>query len=170
MSQLTIYRDGKSSVFSFDGEMRLQDALEQSGFAIAHPCGGRGTCGKCAVTLTGAVSEPNAAEQRAGTRLSCQAVLLGDATVILPDSATMEQIETSGAEDIAALAPMEGNFGAAIDIGTTTLALKLCDLKNGKILAESSMRNPQGSVAAFSMRSRAVLSTCRSRSSPRLSR
>ena len=148
MSQLTIYRDGKSSVFSFEGEMRLQDALEQSGFAIAHPCGGRGTCGKCAVTLTGAVSEPNAAEQRAGTRLSCQAVLLGDATVILPDSAAMEQIETSGADDIVALAPMAGQFGAAVDIGTTTLALKLCDLKTGKILAESSMRNPQGSVAA----------------------
>lgn len=148
MFHLTIYRDGKSSVFSFSGEMRLQDALERAGVAMAHPCGGRGTCGKCAVTLSGAVSEPNAAEQRAGTRLSCQAVLLGDAQVILPDTVAMEQIETSGADEIAASAPMEGSFGAAIDIGTTTLALKLCDLQTGKVLGESSMRNPQGSVAA----------------------
>lgn len=148
MSELTIYRDGKTAVFSFEGELRLQDALERAGVAIPHPCGGRGTCGKCAVTLSGAVSEPNAAEQRAGTRLSCQAVLLGDASVTLPDSVAMEQIETSGADEIAASAPMDGCFGAAIDIGTTTLALKLCDLKTGKVLGESSMRNPQGSVAA----------------------
>lgn len=148
MSQLTIYRDGKSSVFSFTGEMRLQDALERAGVAVAHPCGGRGACGKCTVTLSGAVSAPSAAEQRAGVRLSCQAVLLGDAQVILPDTAAMEQIETAGADDIAASAPMEGRLGAAVDIGTTTLALKLCELKTGKVLAEAGMRNPQGSVAA----------------------
>ena len=148
MAQLTIYRDGKSSVFPFSGEMPLRDALEQSGFALAHPCGGRGTCGKCAVTLSGAVSAPNAAEQRAGVRLSCQAVLLGDAQVILPDSTELEQIETAGAAAIEASAPMEGRFGAAVDIGTTTLALKLCELSTGRVLSEAGMRNPQASVAA----------------------
>ena len=148
MAQLTIYQDGKSSVFPFSGEMPLRDALEQSGFALAHPCGGRGTCGKCAVTLSGAVSAPNAAEQRAGVRLSCQAVLLGDAQVILPDSTELEQIETAGAAAIEASAPMEGRFGAAVDIGTTTLALKLCELSTGRVLSEAGMRNPQASVAA----------------------
>ena len=148
MSTLTIYRDGASSVFSFEGEIRLQDALERAGFALAHPCGGRGSCGKCAVTLSGAVSKPNAAERRAGVRLSCQAVLHGDAQVVLPDTAVMEQIEMTGAGELAAIAPMEGRFGAAVDIGTTTLALKLCDLSTGRVLAEAGMRNPQGSVAA----------------------
>ena len=34
-------------------------------------------------------------------------------------------------------------IGAAIDIGTTTLALYLCDLASGEILATESDKNPQ---------------------------
>jgi uncharacterized 2Fe-2S/4Fe-4S cluster protein (DUF4445 family) len=37
----------------------------------------------------------------------------------------------------------EGLYGAAVDIGTTTLALYLCNLENGDILAAESEMNPQ---------------------------
>jgi uncharacterized 2Fe-2S/4Fe-4S cluster protein (DUF4445 family) len=43
---------------------------------------------------------------------------------------------------------MEGRLGAAVDIGTTTLALKLYDLSSGTALGEAAMLNPQTSVAA----------------------
>lgn len=34
-------------------------------------------------------------------------------------------------------------YGAAVDIGTTTIALYLCDLRSGEIVASDSMMNPQ---------------------------
>ena len=37
----------------------------------------------------------------------------------------------------------ETSYGAAVDIGTTTLALYLCDLRTGEILAAESEMNPQ---------------------------
>ena len=148
MAVLTIIRDGKSQKFTFTPPMLLDKALEQAGFSIPRPCGGRGVCGKCAVALEGAVSDPNEAEQKAGTRLSCQAMILGDARVILADSRKTEQIEISGIDTPIDLAPMEGRLGAAVDIGTTTLALKLYDLQSGKLLGEAAMLNPQTSVAA----------------------
>ena len=86
MAVLTIIRDGKSQEFNFTPPLLLDAALEQAGFSIPRPCGGRGVCGKCAVTLEGAVSDPNEAERKADTRLSCQAQLLGDARVTLADS------------------------------------------------------------------------------------
>ena len=63
MAKLTIIRDGKSQEFTFTAPLLLDNALEQAGFSIPRPCGGRGVCGKCAVTLEGAVSDPNEAEQ-----------------------------------------------------------------------------------------------------------
>ena len=38
---------------------------------------------------------------------------------------------------------VEGSYGAAVDIGSTTLALYLCDLSTGEILAAESEMNPQ---------------------------
>ena len=148
MAVLTIIRDGKSQEFNFTPPLLLDAALEQAGFSIPRPCGGRGVCGKCAVTLEGAVSDPNEAERKAGTRLSCQAQLLGDARVTLADSRKTEQIEVHGIDTPIDLRPMEGRLGAAVDIGTTTLALKLYDLPSGRLLGEAAMLNPQTSVAA----------------------
>ena len=38
---------------------------------------------------------------------------------------------------------VEGSYGAAVDIGSTTIALYLCDLETGEILAAESEMNPQ---------------------------
>ena len=122
-------------------------ALEQAGAAVAQPCGGRGVCGKCVVLLDGAVSLPNAHECKAGVRLACQAVIEGDTEVILPQEQPMEQIE-AGSGSFRALQPMAGQYGASVDIGTTTLALRLYDLSNGRCLGVSTMLNPQTTVAA----------------------
>lgn len=37
----------------------------------------------------------------------------------------------------------EGSFGLAVDVGSTTLAAHLCDLRSGDLLATESMMNPQ---------------------------
>lgn len=116
--------------------------------AVPRPCGGRGVCGKCAVELSGQVSAPNAAERRAGRRLSCQALLMGDALAVLPDDGGMEQIALFSDAAARAVKPTAGRLGAAVDIGTTTLACKLYDLRDGTCLSEAGRRNPQTAVAA----------------------
>ena len=148
MSVLTLIHNGTRRQISFSQPQKLQAVLNRAGILFDHPCGGRGVCGKCAVKLEGVVSEPNEAEKKAGTRLSCQAELFGDATVWLSDEAHWEQIEVGSAEHYAAPAPMDGEYGAAVDIGTTTMALTLCRLRDGKVLASSACENPQRSVAA----------------------
>lgn len=148
MAQLTIIRDGQSHEFAFQAPMPLDAALERAGFAIPRPCGSRGICGKCAVELSGNVSAPNNAERKAGSRLSCQAILLGDARVVLPNSKKAEQIAISGIDVPIILNPMSGCYGAAVDIGTTTLALKLYELSSGRLLSDAAMLNPQTSIAA----------------------
>ena len=147
MPELVIVRGGVETVLSFEGERALAALLREAGLATLQPCGGRGVCGKCRVELSGAVSAPSEAEERAGCRLACQARVFGDARAVLPEESAMEQIETGGAEE---LAPDEGLAGlaAAVDIGTTTVALKLCDRASGRVLAEAACLNPQTAVAA----------------------
>lgn len=148
MPELVIWQNGKSRTVHFEGEPLLDEVLHGENIYTPHPCGGRGSCGKCAVELSGAVSAPNDFEKRAGVRLSCQAVLLGDAVVTLPDDKEDQQIETSTGEQPTELCPMEGRIGAAVDIGTTTIAVKLYDLASGACVGTAAGLNPQGTVAA----------------------
>lgn len=146
MGNLTIWQNGTARTVSFSGTPVLQKVLTQAGFSVDNPCGGRGVCGKCAVKIQGYVSEPNEAERKAGTRLSCQAVLLGDAEVCLEDTRA-NRIEVSGRATTLGT-PMTEGIGAAVDIGTTTLAMELFDCKTGTVLATAARMNPQRSVAA----------------------
>ena len=145
MHTLTIWQDGVCRKVTFDEPTLLQTLLTQAGRPVDQPCGGRGVCGKCAVTIKGQVSAPNEAEKSAGTRLSCQAVMEGDGEVWLPDT-QKNDIQLSGKESWQA-ASGEG-YGAAVDIGTTTLALKLYDLSQGTCLSSVAAMNPQRGIAA----------------------
>lgn len=147
MHKLTIHQGSETRELTFEGTPILGSLLEAD-LQLQHPCGGRGVCGKCAVEVTGCISAPNAAEIRAGVRLSCQVVLLGDAEVVLPNRVRLEQIETGGGQTLTAAAPMSGLLGAAIDVGTTTIALRLYDLATGTCIGDSAMLNPQTSIAA----------------------
>lgn len=148
MSTLTIYQNGTSRRLEFVPPQPLDALLQQADCPLQHPCGGRGQCGKCAVELRGKVSEPSAQERLRGLRLSCQAVILGDAVVTLPDTENGLQIETDGCVCVSGGTPMAGRLGLSVDIGTTTLAARLYDLKSGSLLASCSALNPQTSVAA----------------------
>lgn len=148
MAKVIIWQNGISREVEFTAPAKLDDILEQHEIRISHPCGGRGSCGKCRVTLAGYVSGPDSMEQRAGFRLSCRTVLLGDAEVWLPEEHSMVQIEISEAQKEESTDPMPGQIGAAVDIGTTTLALKLFDLQTGACIGQSSSENPQRVISA----------------------
>lgn len=130
------------------GELLAREQL------IEMPCGGRGTCGKCKVTVTGAVRAPSeteknkltSAELAAGVRLACRTVIEGDVAVTLADTAAA-QISADGIMPEISLAPAFSFCGAAVDIGTTTLAARLYGA-DGKLLAEKTALNPQSAWGA----------------------
>lgn len=148
MATLTIQQGRRTKQLSFTPPALLSALLAEAGTAIGQPCGGHGVCGKCTVMLSGHVSAPNATEQRFGTRLSCQAVITGDACVTIPEEQPMHQIAGGSQRDLPLSNPMSSGIGAAVDIGTTTIALLLYDLQNGKCLSSASMLNPQSTTAA----------------------
>ena len=146
MGKLTIWQNGQSKSVQFEGTPLLQTVLSQAGCGVDLPCGGLGRCGKCAVRLEGSVLEPNESEINAGSRLSCQAILLGNAQVWLAD--TQENRIESADQHFAVGNPLSEGIGAAVDIGTTTVVLKIYDLESGKTLATAARMNPQRAIAA----------------------
>ena len=132
--------------------------LMQAGGHGHMPCGGHGKCGKCRVTGVGEVSAPTEDEKRAlspdelagGIRLSCRVTVLGDCTVTAAEQGR-GQIVTHGSFPPSMsrrpIAPAFSAYGAAMDIGTTTLAARLYD-RAGNLLAETSRLNPQSAWGA----------------------
>ena len=126
---------------------RLMDCLPAHA-APETPCGGAGRCGKCRVVARGVLSEPSPEELRAlsaqelarGVRLACCARALGDCEVLTGASAPAFILGES--EALPAPAPMFRRAGAAVDIGTTTLAACLYG-PDGALLAQAGKMNPQ---------------------------
>ena len=146
MPILTIIQNGQERTAHFDGTPTLDEVLIREGLRIPHPCGGRGVCGKCAVTVQGAVSLPSAREVELGSRLSCVTRLTGDACVTLPAMTAAMRI-VSDTAPLKITEPIDA-CGVAIDIGTTTVALKVFDLQSGACVGAAAAPNPQAAVAA----------------------
>ena len=113
-------------------------------------CGGHGRCGKCKVIAKGSLSEPTDAELNLLTddelknnvRLACLTCALGDCEITTLDASERTQIVTEGDLPAFEMKPVFAKYGAAIDIGTTTLAARLYDIE-GNLLGSTSLLNPQ---------------------------
>lgn len=119
--RLTLLPSGASR--SFPAETPLVEALLDMEAEIKTPCGGKGTCGKCRLTVTGKLSPPTAHEKKIDspdTRLACQARLQGDVQVYLPE-------RTSDASHAYPVLDPHGKYGVSVDIGTTTVRIALVD-------------------------------------------
>ncbi len=123
----------------FEGTPTVASLLQKHGITFPSPCGGNGRCGKCIVMLWGQVSSPDEREEQAGCRLACRARLLGDARgELFHTDVPFASIDSSGytpTEELRALS-------AAVDIGTTTLAVKVFDA-DGASVGNASCLNPQ---------------------------
>ena len=107
------------------------------------PCGGKGICGKCKVKLI-AGEVDGVVREADGFILSCLASVKSDLTI------EKQTISGDGLADFT-MPELQSNregLGVILDIGTTTLASCLIDLKSGKILNKFSCLNPQGIYGA----------------------
>jgi uncharacterized 2Fe-2S/4Fe-4S cluster protein (DUF4445 family) len=123
---------------------RLQDVLFGQG--VEFPCGGRGRCKGCRVkVLRGELNitaeernKLSQAELDEGWRLACRHSLTSDLELEL----AQWEMSILSDESHFAFTPREG-LGVAIDLGTTTIAAQLLDLKTGNVLGVQTALNAQ---------------------------
>jgi uncharacterized 2Fe-2S/4Fe-4S cluster protein (DUF4445 family) len=122
----------------------LADRLFELG--VEFPCGGETACGGCKIrvisghipitaTMRQSLSD---AELAQGWRLACCAEAR-ESVVVEVDQWSLPVLTD---ERATPLEPRDG-FGAAIDLGTTTLVAQLVDLSTGEVLAVETALNPQ---------------------------
>jgi uncharacterized 2Fe-2S/4Fe-4S cluster protein (DUF4445 family) len=224
---VTIHKKDGSQAVVVENGANLLELLRYNSIPLDTPCGGKGTCGKCAVKVTGIQGEPSDKEQvllgaariTGGYRLACRSIITGDLDVYPEEAARDASIITGGLKRDIRLAPSvtkqyvelaaptledqlsdlervlsvsepeltsydiallqelpivlrkagfqvtlaginekliavepgdttDKLFGAAFDIGTTTVAAYLHDLTTGKCLAVASLLNPQRKYGA----------------------
>ena len=145
---LTVLRGDKRAAIPANAEESLLAALRAAGYTEPDaPCGGKGNCKKCLVTVSGRVRsvEDGAVHDAADeTLLACRYCPAGECTVTVRAKEQMNVV-THGSGDLAGGG--EG-LGFAVDIGTTTVAAFLYDLKTGKRLGAHGGRNAQRSYGA----------------------
>ena len=142
----------------------LLEALIAAGIFLRADCGGKRRCGKCSVKISGsevaAVSPPENSEisflgekeLEHGNRLACCVEVVSDVQVEIPATSRLSpEVAQKGPtilfDKLSKLKPAStdgaGQYGLAVDLGTTTIAVYLCNLATPEVSASISVRNPQ---------------------------
>jgi uncharacterized 2Fe-2S/4Fe-4S cluster protein (DUF4445 family) len=165
------YRRARHGIEAFTGS--LLEHARRAGVEIPSDCGGLGKCGRCVVRVErgaeclSAMTELERARRLApGERLACQARIVEpatDVTVFVKELGTYSIVTDTVETDDVPLAPSVGRdggrvvhacgeelgryegeiYGLALDVGTTTLALQIVDLEDGRAIATAARTNPQ---------------------------
>ncbi|MDE7221589.1 MAG: ASKHA domain-containing protein [Oscillospiraceae bacterium] len=99
----------------------LIDLLRKEVPSFDFPCAGNHTCGKCGVQIEGDYT-CREVPAGGGKHLACCTEILGDCSVYLP-AARGQQIVFGAGRTASGHRPLySGSYGAAVDIGTTTVA------------------------------------------------
>lgn len=129
MSSVRVLLDSKSFIIDVENGATLLTALRAAGFTLPAACGGRGKCGKCRVSVNGV------------SRLACRVIPNDGDEVILPESSG-GRILTETPEILLNPGEKTG-CAAAVDLGTTTIAVRVYDLEAGRELKTVSAWNAQ---------------------------
>lgn len=121
-----------------DAGQTLLEAANAAGVEMESVCGGRGTCAKCRVIVSGDVSALTdleakgltEAELRAGYRLACQAVVESDVKVVVPEESRISRVSilSEGVQRTLQLKPWVQRH--ILQIPEATLEDQICDLDN----------------------------------------
>lgn len=128
-----IFQPG-NRVVRVSGGTTLLEAQILAGIRADAPCGGRGSCGKCRVTVDG---EPV---------LACQTHINRDMEVFTGDAGEYVILDSGLA--VQTRPERLHDHVLAVDVGTTTLVVSLLDGHTGVELARASGPNPQSQFGA----------------------
>lgn len=141
----------------------LLEALVDAGIFLRSDCGGRGVCGKCRIRIEPSddyiETAPGEADAnvlgekdiKAGFRLACRVKISDNLVISIPEESGLiaEEVKKPPLPHKIKTAPLENtvnpkhDFGLALDLGTTTIAVYLCDLTEGHVISSLSVKNPQ---------------------------
>lgn len=131
--KINIRNKGKETVVLTDAGENLKDILQKNEIYLSAPCGGKGTCGKCKVRVGG--------EDVLACQITVQEDL--DLEMIAEDEDRFDVVGIAAVSDVKI--DEDDVVFAAIDIGTTTLALSLVRKKDTAILCTRTGVNHQRS-------------------------
>ena len=145
----------------------IAQTLQREGYSFTLPCGGNGTCGQCKVLVLEGETAITEEERRflseeclkKGERLMCRSRFLTDGAICLlgkSETSSDMQIQSIGVGgkgtaikgSDGTLDCSEAQFGVAVDIGTTTIAMALVELQTGRIVASLTKNNSQRQYGA----------------------
>jgi uncharacterized 2Fe-2S/4Fe-4S cluster protein (DUF4445 family) len=122
----------------------LLEALMHQSIFLRSDCGGKGTCGKCMV-------QKRRDDGTYKSIKSCRHVLKEDISIIIPEASMLSSHIMSKApvsfpiafNDRFKHATDKDCYGIAVDLGTTTIAVYLCNTAKGEIISSLALKNPQ---------------------------
>lgn len=132
------------------------EVMKQLGVNFYRPCGGIGKCMSCAIRFVYGAPEMTHDDERAldfsemrnGWRVGCKSIITKDCKIQVPASLVSE-IVSPETLDIDNELPMDKtNIAIAVDIGTTTIAVAVVDLRTEKIIRQFNTTNSQAKYGA----------------------
>ncbi len=173
--KLLVNRTGKIEFDAAEGHT-LRELFAQAEIYVDAPCGGRGSCGKCVVRFLAGAPEPLPVEReqlsaealKEGFRLSCQCVPVKDCEIELTGNSERMGVETEFENvrdrsvsdkttydsrkhepcEMMMDVPSAEPLGVAIDLGTTTIAMALISLSDGRRIKTKQLINHQRAYGA----------------------
>lgn len=121
----------------------LLETLVAHNILLRSDCGGKGVCGKCRVEVLHESGDITGTE-------ACTLRVTGDMALRIPETSLLSSniISKPPAALPASFTSAGKNselaeLGIAVDLGTTTIALYLCDIRSRKVLLSLAVKNPQ---------------------------
>ena len=122
----------------------LLETLNRKAIFLRTDCGGRGRCGKCVVKSM----EPDGQYKEL---LACQESVEEDIAIEIPPTSIASSYVMTKAPLIfpenftstTGEASDRSRLNVAVDLGTTTVAIYLCDVVTRKVVASTAVKNPQ---------------------------
>ncbi len=118
------------NALSAKADEKLSDVLSRNGIFQAHPCGGRGVCGRCEVKVNGKIE------------LACKYPIKSDIELELTHD------ENIYSENISCTKADGNGTDIVLDLGTTTLAMAFIDRNAEKVIRVVTSNNPQRQFGA----------------------
>ncbi len=133
----------KRTVKSNTGE-RLLETLIRHNIFLRIDCGGKGKCHKCRVDKSMENSGLESID-------SCQYKVESDISILIPESSMATSYSMGKARLIfpqtfkerCKTKTLSEEYGVAVDLGTTTIALYLCNMAKGEVTASIAVKNSQ---------------------------
>lgn len=148
---IQIYNKALDKTAEYETGKSLMEICLENSWPLDHSCQGYGQCGKCKLKILegnpGVISSDEKKilrQEEIDDRIRLACCVFPKENLTIETSAVEEKIAVlvQGYLPSFTRDDLDG-LGAAVDIGTTTVAACLVDLSTGEILAKSSMSNPQ---------------------------